>query len=384
MLYANADGVTAADLDGVGPENALDRWALSRLQAVKQTAIEQLEDFDCTRAGQTIAAYVDELSNWYVRLSRRRFWDGDRAAFATLHTCLIEVAAMLAPFIPFLADEIYSNLTGGADGDFGERPDSVHLADYPEPQAALADPGLDAGMEATRRAVELGRAARSQAGAKMRQPLRKAVIVATEEERAQIEALSSLVSAELNVKELEFVSEEAELVTYEVKPNYRTLGPRFGKQMPQAAAAVEALSPEHASSAVAGEVKVGIQVDGAEHELTPDDIILAMKPLDGYQVESESGRAVALSLELDDELRQEGLAREIVHAVQNARKEAGFQITDRIELVLGGDDELLAAAQAHAGYVGGETLATSLRLGGEGGSMTTIDGRELNIGLAAV
>ena len=384
VLYANADGVQAADLNSVGPENELDRWALSRLQGVKETATEHLEGFDCTRAGQAIAAYVDELSNWYVRLSRRRFWDGDRAAFATLRTCLIEVAALLAPFIPFLADEIYTNLAGGVGEDFGERPDSVHLADYPEPDGALADPGLDAGMEATRRAVELGRAARSQAGAKMRQPLRKAVIVATGEERAQIEALSELVSAELNVKELEFVSEEAELVTYEVKPNYRTLGPRFGKHMPTAAAAVEALSPEHASAAVAGEVKVGIQVDGAEHELAAEDIVLAMKPLEGYQVESESGRAVALALELDDELRREGLAREIVHAVQNARKEAGLEITDRIELALGGDDELLAAARAHEGYVGGETLATTLTLDGEGGTITTIGGRELIIRLAAV
>jgi isoleucyl-tRNA synthetase len=209
------------------------------------------------------------------------------------------------------------------------------------------------------------------------------VIVATDRERDQIEALSDLVARELNVKQLEFVSEEAELVRYEVKPNYRSLGPRFGKLMPQAAAAVQALDPVSVAEALAGERKVGIRVNGSEHELEPDDVTLVLQPLDGYQVEAESGRAVALALELDDELRREGLAREVVHAVQNARKEARLEITDRIELRLGGDPELLDAARAHEDYVAGETLATSLAFGdADPGAAATIDGRELVIGLS--
>jgi len=192
------------------------------------------------------------------------------------------------------------------------------------------------------------------------------------------------VASELNVKELEFVSEAAELVRYQVKPNYREMGPRFGKLMPKAAAAIEALDPEHVAEAVRGERRIGINVDGAEHELGADDVSLVMQPLDGYQVEAESGRAVALALELDDELRREGLAREVVHAVQNARKEAGLEVTDRISLTLSGDAELLDATRSHEDYVTGETLATSIAYDGAGGEASTIEGRELRIAIEPV
>jgi isoleucyl-tRNA synthetase len=382
VLYANAEGLGPTDVGAEANRDGmsdLDRWAVSRLQATTASVIELMDDYDCTAAGRAIAAYVDELSNWYVRLSRRRFWEGDRAAFATLRHCLVGVAKLLAPFTPFLAEEIYANLVGGGAREFGEAPDSVHLCDFPKPDGSFRDTELEAGIDAARRAIELGRAARAQAKVKMRQPLRKAVIVATGPERAEIERLEALVAGELNVKELEFVSEEAELVRYQVKPNYRALGPRFGGQMPKAAAAIEALDPEHVAGAVRGERRIGINVDGAEHELAADDVTLVMQPLDGYQVESEAGRAVALALELDDELRREGLAREVVHAIQNARKGAGLEVTDRISLVLGGDDELLEATRAHEAYVAGETLATSVSYDGAGGEVATIDGRELRI-----
>jgi isoleucyl-tRNA synthetase len=394
VLYANAEGLGPGDFTQSpvtkqqSPEaDALDRWALSRLQATIREVTGRLEAFDSTRAGHAISAYVDELSNWYVRLSRRRFWEGDRAAFGTLRHCLLDVAALLAPFVPFLADEIYANLAAGEQEEFGSAPDSVHLVEFPEPDAGLEDADLELGMEAARRAVELGRAARAQAGVKVRQPLRKAVIVAKGREREQIELLSQLVARELNVKQVEFVAEEAELVSYEVKPNYRSLGPRFGKLMPQAAAAVEALDPAAVAEAVAGERKVGIQVNGTEHELGPDDVTLVLQPLDGYQVEAESGRAVALALELDDELRREGLAREVVHAVQNARKQAGLEVTDRIALRLGGDPELLGAAREHERYVAGETLATSLAYEDSGSlpdaaSTVEVEQRELEIALS--
>jgi isoleucyl-tRNA synthetase len=293
VLYANADGLGIEEVgEGGGSDNNLDRWIVSKLQGLTATVIDRMDDFDCTTAGREIAAYVDELSNWYVRLNRRRFWDGDRAAFATLRHCLVELTKLLAPFVPFVADEIYNNLSGGGD--------SVHLADFPEPDAALAAGELEAGVEAAMRAIELGRAARADAKIKNRQPLRRAVIVATEAERAEIERLSDLVRTELNVKEIEFVSEEGELVTYEVKPNYRTLGPRFGKAMPQVAAAVAALDANHVAEAVRGERRIGISIDGHDHQLEPEDLTLVMQPLEGYEVEHDACRAVAMALELDD------------------------------------------------------------------------------------
>ncbi len=239
-------------------------------------------------------------------------------------------------------------------------------------------------MEAVRLTVELGRAARAQAKAKVRQPLRRAVIVANDAEREAISARAELVKAELNVKELDFVSEEGELVSYAVKPNYRALGPRFGNRMPQVAAAVEALDPVHVAKVMADGGEVGINIDGDEHTIGADEVTLSLQPLEGYEVEAEAGHAVALQLELDDELRREGLAREIVHAVQNARKDAGLEITDRIELELGGDDELLAAAREHEPYLAGEVLATSVGYDAADGAEAKIDGRELRIGVSRI
>ncbi len=382
VLYANAENLGPIDFRGAPePADDLDRWALSRLQATTATVRERMDEFDCTAAGRAIAEYVEELSNWYVRLSRRRFWDGDRAAFATLRHCLLETAALLAPFTPFLADEIHLNLAGGVLGQPERLPDSVHLRDYPEVDAALADLGLETGMEAVRLTVELGRAARAQAKAKVRQPLRRAVIVANDAEREAIEARAGLVTAELNVKELDFVSDESALVSYTAKPNYRTLGPRFGKRMPQVAAAVAALDAGHVAEVMANGGEVGINIEGDEHTLGPEEITLALQPLDGYEVEAEAGHAVALQLELDDELRREGLAREIVHAVQIARKDAGLDITDRIALALGGDEGLLEAARAHEDYLSGEVLATSVAYEAGNGASAKIDGRELTIAL---
>ncbi len=397
VLYANAEGLGPRDFAaeslrshfvGDGPTNSertgadLDRWALSRLQATIGGVTEHMDGFDCTAAGREIAAYVEELSNWYVRLSRRRFWEGDRAAFATLRHCLLEVAALLAPFTPFLADEIHLNLAGGEAEELGDVPDSVHLRDFPRHDESLTDSELEKAMEAVRLTVELGRAARAQAKAKVRQPLRRAVIVANDAERAAISARSDLVKAELNVKELDFVEEESELVSYAVKPNYRSLGPRFGKRMPQVAAAVEALDPVHVAAVMADGGQVGINVDGDEHTIGADEVTLSLQPLEGYEVEAEAGHAVALQLELDDELRREGLAREIVHAVQNARKEAGLEITDRIELSLGGDEELLAAAREHQPYLAGEVLATEVAYDAADGVTTKLDGRELQIAVS--
>ncbi|MDQ3571681.1 MAG: isoleucine--tRNA ligase [Actinomycetota bacterium] len=377
VLYANADGLgpgNAPTAPAPGAGSDLDRWILSDLQRLTQVVTAEMDAYNCTRAGQELAAFVETLSNRYVRLSRRRFWEGDLEAVGTLRHCLVELAKLLAPFVPFVADEIHTNLAPGGG--------SVHLADFPVAEPVRRDEELEAGVEAAMRAIELGRAARAAAKLKMRQPLAKAVIVATDAERVEIERLGEIVRAELNVKELEFVTEEAELVAYEVKPNYRALGPRFGKSMPQVAAAIAALDGESARAAAKGERRLGINIDGSEHTLEPDDLVTAMKPVAGYEVESESGRAVALALELTDELRREGLAREVVHAVQNARKEAGLEVTDRIALSLGGDEALVDAARAHEEYVAGEVLATSVGYDDAEGASAKIEGRELRIGVA--
>jgi isoleucyl-tRNA synthetase len=385
VLYANAEGVGVGELGAEDDLTDIDHWALSRLQATVATVRERMDDFDCTTAGRAIADFVEELSNWYVRVSRPRFWQGDRAAFATLRTCLLETATMLAPFTPFLADEIYRNLAGGAAGEFGDAPDSVHLRDFPVVDDSLRDADLEAAMAAVRRTVSLGLAARAASKVKLRQPLRRAVVVANEDERAAIEARADLVTAELNVKELDFVSETGDLVSYEVKPNYRALGPRFGKHMPQVAAAVAALDPAHVAATLGEGGQIGISIDGKDHTLGPDDVTMALKPLEGYEVEAEAGHAVALQLEIDEELRREGLAREIVRAVQLARKEAGLEVTDRIALGLTGDAEILAVAGEHQSYIAGETLATDFDLDGAAGdgdgrlSETTIEGLQLKI-----
>jgi isoleucyl-tRNA synthetase len=301
-----------------------------------------------------------------VRLSRRRFWDGDPNAFKTLNECLVTTAKLLAPLTPFVADEIYENLDGSEP--------SVHLCDFPEP--GERDPDLDWRMQVVRDAVELGRAARAHARLKVRQPLAEAVVVAADREREAIEALEGLLAEELNVKSVRYVSEADELGRFELKPNYRTLGPRFGKQMPRVAAAVASLDP----SRIRAGGRAGINIDGQEHEIGPEDVQVVLQPLDGYQVERSGTHAVALNLELDDALRREGLAREVVHAVQGARKDAGLNVEDRIALTLGGDDELLDAVRAHEAYVAGETLATSVSYDGAVDNLSTeIDGRRLLI-----
>ena len=260
----------------------------------------------------------------------------------------------------------------------------MHLCDFPVADPALRDEPLEDAMAVARETVRLGLAARGHGKLKVRQPLRAAVVVAAGEERAAIERMRDVVLDELNVKELRFVSQADELGSYDVKPNYRALGPRFGKQMPQVAAAVAALDPAHVAGALRDGGRVGIAIDGHDHLLGADDLSLAMQPLDGYQLEREGSHAVALELELDEELRREGLAREIVHAIQNARKGAGLQVEDRIALELGGDDELLGAARAHEAYVTGETLATSVAYDAPAGDAATIEGRPLTIAVRQV
>jgi isoleucyl-tRNA synthetase len=373
VLYANANEIEPVSVRAVEPAE-LDRWALSRLRATIEAVQERMDAFDATGAGRTIATFVEEISNWYVRRSRRRFWDGDPAAFATLRECLTSVAKLLAPFCPFLADEIYDNLDGAEP--------SVHLCDFP--QRGPRDQELEQAMAVARRTVALGLAARGQAKLKVRQPLRAAVVVATGFEREAIERTADIVREELNVRELRFVSEADELGEVEVKPNYRTLGPRFGKHMPLVAAAVAGLDPARAAATLRDGGIVAIAVGGQDHGLSEEDLLVTMMPLAGYQVERQGSHAVALELEIDDELRIEGWARDIVRAVQTARQSAGLEVTDRIVLTLDGDDALVAAARTHEAYIAGETLAVQVSyesLDGAG-EPVAIDGRELRVAVA--
>jgi isoleucyl-tRNA synthetase len=396
VLYANAaaqelerspganvaggpNGASAAD----GPAGDLDRWALSRTAGTAELVTERLDAYDATSAGRAIASLVDELSNWYVRRSRRRFWDGDPAAFQTLRTCLLTIAKLLAPLCPFIADEIYDNL----DGTLA----SVHLCDFPAGEGiGTRDEDLEQAMALARETVRLGLGARGQAKIKVRQPLGEAIVVADDRERKAIERLTDVVREELNVRAVRFVAAAEELSSYEVKANYRTLGPLFGKDMPLAADAISSLDPARVAAAVRDGGQIGIAVSGREHTLSPDDLILTMRAPDGYSVEREGAHAVALDLTIDEDLRLEGYAREIVHAVQNARKSAGLQVEDRIELALDGDAELLAAAEAHRDYIARETLTVRLdikhgaRSGCDAGDymeQITIDGLALNAAL---
>jgi len=347
---------------------------VSRLEATIEVVRERMDAFDATSAGRAIQTFVDEISNWYVRRSRRRFWDGDPTAFATLRTYLLATAKLVAPFCPFVADEIYDNLDGSEP--------SVHLCDFPVP--AARDLELEQAMVVARETVRLGLAARGQAKLAVRRPLRAAVVVATGSERTAIERLSGIVREELNVRELRFVSEADELGEVELKPNYRTLGPRFGKHMPLVAAAVAGLDATHAAATLREGGHVAVSINGQDHELTAEDLLVSMKPLAGYQVEREGSHAVALELEIDEELRVEGWAREIVRAIQLARQDAGLEVTDRIVLTIDGDESLIAAARAHQEYIAGETLAVQVSYESLDGSTAPvdIDGRELRVGVA--
>jgi isoleucyl-tRNA synthetase len=371
VLYANASD----DADGAEEPTDLDSWALSRLAGTVATVRDRLDDYDATTAGRAIAEFVEDLSNWYVRRSRRRFWDGDAAALTTLRTVLVTVAQLLAPFTPFVADELYDNL----DGELA----SVHLCDFPEP--GERDEELEFAMATAREAVRLGLGARGQGQVKLRQPLREALIVADGRERDAIARLSDVVRDELNVGELRFVAAADELGTYGLKPNLPALGPRFGKHMGDVRAAIAALDPAAVAAALRDGSTISVSIAGGDHELGEGDLLVSIAPLEGYGMEREGSHAVALDLSLDDELIRAGHAREVVHAVQQARRSEGLEITDRIELTLGGSEQLLAAAREHETYIATETLAVGVSYDGDReawAAHVTIDGNALSIHLA--
>jgi len=365
-LYANAGAAQGAAwrpamLASAPPPAArplLDRWVLSELTIVTSEVTAALEEFDTAAAGRRLAAFVDDLSNWYVRRSRRRFWEGPgtpegAAAFATLYQCLETLTKLMAPIVPFLTEYVWGILRGEEDAD------SVHLTSWPEPGPGLVDRELSAQMVLARRLVELGRSARAAASLGIRQPLSRALVGATGLSDLPAE-LRDQVAGELNVRTLDALSTVAEgLVDYVVKPNFRALGRRFGNRTQVVASAITAADPGALAGRLREAGEASVVVDGEPVVIGPDDVIVTQTPRAGWSVAADADETVALELGITPELRREGLAREVIRLVQDARRADGLEVSDRITLRwAAADPELAAALTEHGQVIAGEVLAT--------------------------
>jgi isoleucyl-tRNA synthetase len=339
---------------------ALDRWAISELHRLVIDVTAALEAFDTQRAGRLLATYVDDLSNWYVRRSRRRFWSGDPAALATLHECVYVLTLLLAPIVPFITERVWQDVVRTVNT---AQPDSVHLAVWPRVDGALVDVALAAQMALVRRTVELGRAARAESKVRGRQPLGRALVGAPGW-AALPDDLKQQVAEELNV--LSFEEMSGELVERSAKGNFRSLGKRFGKYTPKVAAAVSAADPAVLAATLRDAGEASVDVDGAAVLVSAEDVILTETPREGWAVMTAGGETVALDLTITEELRLAGLAREVVRLVQEARKAAGFEVTDRIHLVWSAQGSTAAAIEAHLATISDEVLAVSAERGTPG------------------
>ena len=335
----------------------IDRWLLSEANRLAVDVDSALEQFDTQRAGRLLAGFVDDLSNWYVRRSRRRFWDGDPAALATLHEALRITTLCMAPFTPFITERVWQDLFSA-----GDAADSVHLQAWPTPAADLVDDKLTQDMALVRRVVELGRAARASSGVRTRQPLRRALVSAPGWAGLSPEMVEQ-VCEELNIVSTDALdSDEAGFVDISMKANFRALGQRFGKQTPLVAHAIAEADAAAIQSALraAGSARVAAGELG-EVIITADDVVVTETPREGWAVASESGESIALDLVITEELRRAGLAREVVRAIQEARKNAGFEISDRISIWWSSaDEEAQLMWAAHSDEIAAEVLATSV------------------------
>ena len=345
-LYASTAGWEPGG--ETGEPTAMDRWLLSELDATIAEVTAGLEEFDTTRAGRRLTQFVDDLSNWYVRRCRRRFWKGEPAALATLHEALLTLTKVLAPFVPFLTEEVWTCLRGEGD--------SVHLASWPV--AGEVDVRLSEQMALVRRLVELGRATRAESGVKTRQPLSRALVGAAGWNDLPDE-LRRQVAEELNVATLERLDEAAGLVDVTVKPSFRDLGRRFGKETPKVAAAIGSADAAALAAALAAGTAT-VTVDGADVTLEPSECVVTETPREGWAVASEGGATLALDLTVTPELRRAGLARDVVRALQESRKSIGLEVTDRIELWWEADGEVAEAFEEHAAAIADEVLAVSV------------------------
>ncbi|MFQ6000767.1 MAG: DUF5915 domain-containing protein, partial [Anaerolineae bacterium] len=350
----------------VGQRPALDRWVLSELNSLVEKVDKALDNFDATGAARPIQEFVELLSNWYVRRSRRRFWrseqDEDKAAaYATLYECLATLSKLLTPFTPFLAEEIYRNLVSSVDET---APESVHLSNFPQPDEALIDAKLMADTALLMRLVSLGHAARNKAGLKVRQPLAQLLIkVRTPEEREVIEGLADQVLEELNVKSLAFV-EEPDLVEYQIEPDPRLLGPKYGALYPKIKEALTSLDTYSVVEKVRSGEEVEVTTEGQKVVLLPEEVKIEPLPREGLAVAEEGGYLVGVTTTLTEELRREGLAREVVRRIQTLRKEADFKIEDTIVTYFEAHPILVQVMEEYGEYIKRETLSTALVQGG--------------------
>ena len=377
-LYANVDGF---DPSAVAPIDyssrpEIDRWILSRANSLIKGVDKELDGFDPTRAGRLIDAFVnDDLSNWYVRLNRKRFWgkdmsDDKRSAYETLYTCLMTVAKLLAPFAPFYADRLYC--------DLGGEKESVHLDLFPVADESLIDQDLEARMEMAQTITSMTLALRRKVNIKVRQPLQQIMIPAVSEEQKQhIEAVKELIKTEVNVKDLVFVEGQGVLVK-KVKCNFRTMGKKFGKLMKGIAAAVAELTQEQiAELDTVG--KLPMTVAGENVIIEKEDVEIISEDIPGWLVANEGNLTVALEVELTDELRREGMARELINRIQNIRKETGLEITDHINVVIAPNDQTDAAIQSFGEYIKTQVLANTITIADNDGISTEFDDFNINI-----
>ena len=377
-LYANVDGFEPqtgkVKTDADTPE--IDRWILSKVNSLVKGVDEALSDFEPTKAGRLIESFVnDDLSNWYVRLNRKRFWGKEfcadkLSAYQTLYTCLMAVAKMLAPFAPFYADELYHDLGGELD--------SVHLDRFPEYDETMIDSDLEARMEMAQKITSMVLALRRKVNIKVRQPLQCIMIPATSKEQQEhIEAVKNLIMNEVNVKELKFVDSSGVLVK-KVKCNFRTMGKKFGKLMKGIAAQMATLSQEQISE-LEGKGCLCLTVENQEITVEAVDVEIISEDIPGWLVSNDGNLTVALEIELTDELRKEGMARELINRIQNLRKSEGLEITDRISITISSNEQSDAAITSFAEYIKEQVLADRIEILDNDGEEVDFDEFYLNI-----
>ena len=381
-LYANVDGFDYSQEEiPVAERPEIDRWILSELNSLVKGVDSALADYEPTRAGRLIDAFVnDDLSNWYVRLNRKRFWgkemDKDKlSAYETLYTCLETVARLLAPFSPFYADQLYMDLTRATGR--GNKV-SVHLDKFPDADDSLIDGDLETRMKMAQKITSMVLALRRKVNIKVRQPLQCIMIPAVDDiQKRHIEAVKSLIENEVNVKELKFV-DGADVLVKKVKCNFRTMGKKFGKLMKGIAAQMDALGQ---ADIVAFERTGEIQLDVEGQNVTVglDDVEIINEDIPGWLVANDGNLTVALEVELNDELRNEGMARELINRIQNLRKDCGLEITDRVNVSISPDDRVKAAVDSFSDYIKGQVLADSITIVENGGHEVDLDGFNVHI-----
>jgi isoleucyl-tRNA synthetase len=376
VTYAHLDRWTPAA--AAPARHVQDRWIRSRLHRTVAEVTDALEGYDALRAAQSLDRLVDDLSNWYVRRSRPRFWkDSDPAAHTTLHECLLRITELLAPLCPFITDELHRNLSG--------RDESVHLVDWPAPDTAAIDDDLEAEMTRARRVVSLGLAARSDSHLKVRTPLRRALVLVPEGHALSDTVLEEVRDA-LNVQRVELITDLEGLVDYEVVPNFAKLGPRVGKLMPRVQSALKAADGAAVRRAFDEPGRYRIELDGGDVvDVGPDEVDVRATSHAEFALAQEGGYTVALDTTLDDELRREGLARELARRLNDLRKASGFEIADRVRVTMWADGPLADAARHHEKWIAGEVLAEGWELpGGDAPAATDVERVDVDGHRAAV